>query len=83
MEKILFSPVINIFDLQIGLQEIARHALVPSVLTVLDTAKVGKCFKNSLQKMFAFLLLTRVTLKGQVNYFEKYSYSNPKVDLFG
>ena len=82
-EKILSSSVITIFDLQIGLLEIAQHALVLSVVTVLDTAKVGKCFKSSLQKTFSFLLLTHITLKGQVNYFEKYSYSNLKVDLFG
>lgn len=41
--KILPSPIISIFDLQIELLGTARHVLVASVLSVLDTATVGKC----------------------------------------
>ena len=61
-EKILSSPVITIFDLHLRHREMAQHALVASVLSALDTEKVGNCFKSSLQKTLGFLLLTCATL---------------------
>lgn len=63
----------------------AGHALVVSAASVLDAAKVGKGFQSSLQNILGFLLSTYryVSLQGQVDYLEKYSYLYLKVDLFG
>lgn len=63
----------------------AGHALVVSAASVFDAAKVGKGFQSSLQNILGFLLLTYryVSLQGQEDYLEKYSYLYLKVDLFG